>query len=285
MFRKILVCSDTSPASDALIRCAGALKTIGLEEAVLAHVLRAVDPDGLDALISGEAQPPLTRQREELERMGIRVITETPVDFEPARALADLAEKHDVSAVFIGSHGKGIIRSAVLGSVAAKLLQLVNKPVLLIRVTLLEEGRCRTLCCNMFTRVLFPTDFSEAAEQALNYLGKIAADTACPVTMLHVIEEKPADDEAAEHLLESTRFLIESKKRRLETLGASTVDNLLVSGEPAKEILAAAKEGNFSLIVMGSTGKGLVKGMLLGSVSNEVTRHADVPVLLIPAVP
>jgi nucleotide-binding universal stress UspA family protein len=284
MFRKILICSDTSPASDVLIRCIGELKTIGLEEAVLAHVHRAVHPNGLDELLSSDAQSLLTRQQEELERMGIRVITETPVDFEPARALADLAAEHDVSAVFIGSHGKGIIRSAVLGSVTAKLLQHIEKPVLLVRVTLLEEGTCQTLCRKMFTSVLFPTDFSEAAEQALIYLGKIAADTECPVTILHVIEEKPADNEAAERMMESARFLIEAKKRRLESLGASAVNSILVSGEPAKEILATAKEGDFSLIVMGSTGKGLVKGVLLGSVSNEVTRHADVPVLLIPSV-
>jgi len=285
MFRKILICSDTSPASDVLIKCIGELKTIGLEEAVLAHVLQAVHPNGLDELLSSEAQSLLTRQKETLEKLGIKVITETPVDYDPARALADLAAKHDVSALFIGSHGKGIIRSAVLGSVTAKLLQHIEKPVLLVRVTLLEEGTCQTMCRKMFTSVLFPTDFSKAAEQALNYLGKIVTDTECPVTMLHVIEEKPADNEAAERMMESARFLIESKKRRLESLGASAVNSILVSGEPAKEILATAKESDFSLIVMGSTGKGLVKGVLLGSVSNEVTRHADVPVLLIPAVP
>lgn len=284
MFRKVLVCSDTSPASDMLIRCIGELKSVGLEEAVLAHVLQAVHPDGLDELLSSEAQSLLTRQQEELEQQGITVIKETPVDFEPARALADLAAEHDVSAVFIGSHGKGIIRAAVLGSVTAKLLQRIEKPVMLVRVTLLEEGTCRTLCRTMFSRVLYPTDFSRAAEQALNYLGKIASDTNCPITVMHVIEEQPADSETARRLLEESRFLIEAKKRRLESMGASQVDTQLVHGEPVKEILAAARDENFSLIVMGSTGKGLVQGVLLGSVSNEVTRHAGLPVLLIPAV-
>lgn len=285
MFRKILICSDTSPASDLLIRCAGELKTVGLREAVLAHVLRAVHPAGRDELLAREAQPLLTRQKEELEQLGIKVITETPVDFEPARALAALAEKHDVTAVFIGSHGKGIIRAAVLGSVTAELLQHIEKPVLLVRVPLLEEGACRLPCRKMFTRVLFPTDFSAAAEQALNCLGKIAADTGCPVTVLHVLDEEPADNETAERILEGVRFLMESKKRRLESLGASAVASLLAPGAPAKQILATAREGDFSLIVMGSTGKGHVQGVLLGSVSNEVTRHAGVPVLLVPAVP
>ncbi|RJP22658.1 MAG: universal stress protein, partial [Deltaproteobacteria bacterium] len=32
MFRKILVCTDLSPASDALIRCVHDFKTLGLEE-------------------------------------------------------------------------------------------------------------------------------------------------------------------------------------------------------------------------------------------------------------
>lgn len=276
MFRKILICSDTSPASDLLVRCAGELKTIGLEEAVLAHVLQPAYPAAHEGLLAG--------QKETLVRMGIKAITETPLAHDPAAALAELAEKHDVSVVFIGSHGKGIVRTALLGSVAMGLLRQVARPVLLIRVTLPEEGKCRAVCGAMFARVLFATDFSAAAEQALNYLGKIAADTGCPVTVLHVLEKEKAGEEDAQRILEGARFLIESKKRRLEAMGASAVDIRLESGEPAKAILAQADEGEYSLIVMGSTGKGFVKGVLMGSVSTEVTRHTALPVLLIPAV-
>jgi nucleotide-binding universal stress UspA family protein len=282
MFRKILVCSDTSPASDLLTQCAGELKTIGMEEVVLAHVLQAVHSEGLDQLLAEEAGPILDKQKEGLEQQGIKVITEMPVGREPARTLNDLAEKHDVSAIFIGSHGKGILRAATLGSVCNGLLHDARRPVLLARVALLEGEKCCLVCRKMFTKALFPTDFSETAEHALNYLGKIAAETKCHVSVMHVLEEKPADTETAKRMEADCRFLIESKKRRLESLGASEVSADLIFGEPAKEILARAKEGDFSIIVMGSKGKGLVKEVFLGSVSNEVARHAGIPVLLIP---
>ena len=284
MFRKILVCSDTSPASDLLIQCASELKTIGMEEVVLGHVLQAVHTEGLDQLLAKEARSILDKQKEALEQMGIKVITEMPVGRDPARTLNDLAKEYNVSAIFIGSHGKGILRSALLGSVTTTLLQQAERPILLARIALLEGGKYHLVCQKMFTRVLFPTDFSEAAEHALNYLGKIAADTKCPVTVMHVLEEKPDDTETTKRMEADSRFLLESKRQRLESMGATDVSTDLASGEPAWEILDRAKEGDFSIIVMGSTGKGFVKGVFLGSVSNEVARHAELPVLLVPAV-
>ncbi len=282
MFRKILLCSDASPASDLLIQCAGELKTVGMEEVIVAHVLRGTYLEGLHLLPAEDAQTLLEGQKHALEQLGLKVTIEMPAGHNPAGTLKDLAEAHDVSAVFIGSHGKGILRSAVLGSVTAALIQQAERAVLIARIALLEEGKCKLVCGKMFTKILFPTDFSRAAEHALMYLGKIAADTKCPITIMHVLEEKPADAEKAKRM-EETRFLLEAKKRRLESMGARLVNTELVSGEPADVILARAKEEDFSIIVMGSTGKGLVKGVFLGSVSNEVARHADLPVLLIPA--
>ena len=101
---------------------------------------------------------------------------------------------------------------------------------------------------------------------------------------LAILKEKPDDTETTKRLEADSRFLLESKRQRLESMGATDVSTDLASGEPAWEILDRAKEGDFSIIVMGSTGKGFVKGVFLGSVSNEVARHAELPVLLIPAV-
>jgi nucleotide-binding universal stress UspA family protein len=50
---------------------------------------------------------------------------------------------------------------------------------------------------------------------------------------------------------------------------------------PARAILAAA-EGAW-LVVVGSRGRGAVKGLVLGSVSQHVVRHCRCPVLVVPA--
>ena len=282
MFRKMLVCTDLSPASDALIQCVGELKVLGMEEAILTHVIYVANTPGLEEMLAEEARPMLERQRKILEDQGIRVTVEMPFGL-PAHTLDETAEKHDVSAILIGSHGKGILQTATLGSVSAKLIHETRRPVLLARIALLEEGKCEVVCRKMFARFLFPTDFSETAEKALDYLGKIALETKSPVTIMHVISEKDDDPAAAQRQEEDARYLLEAKKRRLETLGAAEVNVDLVHGKPAEEIIGRTKKGKFSIIVMGSQGKGFLREVFLGSVANEAARHAGVPVLLVPA--
>jgi len=284
MFKKMLLCTDLSPAADAIIHCVEELKCVGMEEVILTHVIYVANTPGLEEMLIEEARPVLERQKEALEARGVKATVEMPFGL-PAHTLNETAEKHDVSAIVIGSHGKGILQATTLGSVSSKLLHQTRRPVLLARIALLEEGKCQAVCRKLFARVLFPTDFSEAAERALDYLGKIALETGCPVTVLHVIEEKDEDPADAQRREEDARFLLEAKKRRLETLGASGVNIDLVKGKPSEEIIGRSKEGNFSIIVMGGQGKSLLKEVFLGSVANEVARFAEVPVLFVPAPP
>jgi nucleotide-binding universal stress UspA family protein len=55
-------------------------------------------------------------------------------------------------------------------------------------------------------------------------------------------------------------------------------------GSPIQEIVRRAQEGDHSLIIMGSQGRGLIAEVFLGSVSHNVVRQAPIPVLLVPAV-
>jgi len=54
----------------------------------------------------------------------------------------------------------------------------------------------------------------------------------------------------------------------------------LVSGDPAEEILAAAEEGDYDLIVLGSQGHSALRGFLLGTVHAKILHHAERPVLI-----
>jgi len=135
----------------------------------------------------------------------------------------------------------------------------------------------------MFRKILFPTDFSRPAEMALDYLGKIARDTGCSVTVMHVAEQHAAGQSDTQCSGEDAGFLLESKVRRLRDLGAPDAMHELVYGNPAVEILRRVKEGDFSIIILGGHGKGIVKELILGSVANEVSRKAEIPVLFVPA--
>ncbi|MGK7916636.1 MAG: universal stress protein [Prochloraceae cyanobacterium] len=57
--------------------------------------------------------------------------------------------------------------------------------------------------------------------------------------------------------------------------------HFILEGRPAKEILLTAKNEQTDIIVMGTHGKSPLKQILLGSVAEEVLRHAPCPVLLV----
>lgn len=282
MFRKMLVCSDLTPVSDALIQCLAGLKSIGTEEVVLIHVIHVADTPGLDDLLIEDVGLGLERQKSALEGLGMKVTLEMPFGV-PAHSIEESAVKHDVSAILIGSHGKGVLQAATLGSVSSQLLHQTRRPVLLARMDLVLEGKSEALCKRMFEKVLFPTDFSETAERALDYLGKVALETGCPVTLMHVLAGQEYDPDEVERQEESARYLLEAKMRRLKTLGAAEVVIELVHGKPAEVIVARTRTGDYSITVMGRQGKGLLREIFLGSTANEVARHAGVPILFIPA--
>ena len=55
----------------------------------------------------------------------------------------------------------------------------------------------------------------------------------------------------------------------------------IVVGEPAEMIVNFAKEKLFDSIVIGPRGMGIVKSLLLGSVTNKVMQLSTIPVLLV----
>ena len=289
MFRKILVCVDPYPPDHKLISCAISLKKLGAEEVVLAHIL--VDaPPGLDGMLKSQARPEMERQKQILEEAGLKASITIKTGL-PAQTLNDLAEKENVSVIIIGAQGRGLLESITLagnplGNVSAKLLHITRRPLLLIPGTLpaMESGREMSA---LFSHLLYPTDFSDTAEIAFAYLETMTRATQCPITLLHVQDRsRPAPHLG--HRFKELQNLDERRLQRLQDwikgLGAPDVRIDLAHGSPGEEIVARAKAGGCSLIIMGTQGKSLTREILLGSVAHHVARHAAQPVLFIPAL-
>ena len=282
MFKKILLCIDLSPASESLMGCIGEMRRLGLEEIVLAHVIYVANTPGLEVMLEEDARPFLEQQKANLEAHGFRVTIEMPFGL-PAHTLAETAENHDVDLIMIGSHGRSIIGEAVLGSVSNKLLRLTRRPVLLVPLTMLEKKNRDHVCGSIFENILFPTDFSTSAERVITYIVKIALETMCSVTLFHVLEGSESDPVKKDQRENAERFLLNEKQQRIERGGVTRIIVDQTWGDPGQKICKKVAEGDFSLIVMGSGGKGVVKELFFGSVAKEVVRHADVPMLFIPA--
>lgn len=303
MFQKILICSDVSEASNILIGCGQELKGIGVQEVILGHAISAA---GVEVRFNQDAHKDtlptdilkiLEKQKAILEEQGLRV-TISLGEGNQAKVLNEMAEKNNVSAIMIGSHGKGILKRAAWGSVSSEVVASAKKPVFLVKVEINSADKVVLACKKLFNHILYLTDFSNTAEKALNYLEEIVRHTGCPVTLMHVIERDQLE-ELAESAVElqsdlfkevickreqTARTNLEAIKARLEAAGSKQVDLKSPKGRPVDLIIKTIKsDKTFSLVVMGSQGKGFVKELFFGSLSLQISRYSPVPVLLVPA--
>lgn len=142
----------------------------------------------------------------------------------------------------------------------------------------------------MFKKILFPTDFSDVSRKAMMYVKQLKGAGAQEVIVLHVIDEKELAVLSSRVPDQYLRLTAQIENEIAEEMAAiekeMTGEGFRVKlevkrGTPSREIMAAAAEEKASVVVMGSHGMSNIKEMLMGSVSENVIRHAKVPVLVI----
>ncbi len=140
-------------------------------------------------------------------------------------------------------------------------------------------------------KILIVIDLSEISSYVVDEAIKFAKDAAADVWLLHVGEPEPEfigskvdtkemRDIHAEAFHKEHRHLQQYAKQ-FEEAGLKTTA-LLIQGETVKTILNKAKKLSADIIVMGSHKKGALSRLLLGSTSEGVLHHSDIPVMIIP---
>ena len=149
----------------------------------------------------------------------------------------------------------------------------------------------------LFEKVLYSTDFSPLAEYALDYVKKLKEAGAKEVIVVHVVDDLSIElPDGADLLREKELFKIlpevdqeyvtsiverlEAIKQELEKRELS-VRLYLKYGNISRQIVKVADKESVKLIVMGAHGKGLLTEIILGSVSTDVIRNANCPVLIV----
>lgn len=141
----------------------------------------------------------------------------------------------------------------------------------------------------MFKKILFPTDFSDVSQKAVKYIKQLKGAGAQEVIVLHVIDEKEllVLSRVPDQYLQITAQLKKEIAKAMAAIEADmTTEGFRVklkveTGKPFTEIMMTAAEEKVSIIVVGSHGRSNIEDMLMGSVSENVIRHAKVPLLVI----
>lgn len=279
---KILLATDFSPESQNALKCAISLAKRYQSKLFLTH---AISEEA--SLTAGDAWPALAdiarrnakksmvelEQTEELQSLPHDVVMQSGETWE---VLSRVVSDQNIDLIVIGTHGSGGIDKLMLGSTAEKVVRHATCPVLTVGPLV------RLLSLERFGNILYATDFSTGSLRALNYALSLAEEDRAELTMLHIIESKPA----------SEAELVDWKRRDRERLSQLVPTDIdlpskpeieVEAGAPAKEIVRLADARNAELIVMGSHSDGVVSTHLPWTTLHHVLQHAHCPVLTVRA--
>jgi nucleotide-binding universal stress UspA family protein len=290
---RVLVGIDFSPSSIDAASWVGRYFASGAE-LVLAHVISIPEPPPIvrsrfprrDLLIGTVREGAEKKLREismslSAARMWLEVREGGPVE-----CLTALAEDFKADVVVAGAHGERAGLLEGLGSTADHLVRASTRPVLLVIHQRLTTPR----------HILVPLDKPAHATDALRWTSVLSQRFSARVTTMHVVTGGVASGALAALAVVSgtpqvdvgpALVVAEGSDRWLEGAVAAGIpreqaSSEVVSGEPTREILAAAKRLDADLIVMGRHGHGNLRRAVLGSVVEGVLRGAPCPVLVVP---
>jgi len=247
------------------------------------------EEDAVSDMMLKKVEPELKKQQETLKNFGFKTTLEIALSM-PLEEIKKVCNEKDISVMVIGSHGSSAFTNSLfrLGGVASEILNSHDRPLLFLRTKPVNGGdkpKLQAANKDFKERILFATDFSDISMLAFEYVEKFVEDGAKDITLLHV-QDKTRIAGHLEHKLEEFNRIdnerLKLRKERLEKLGATHVNIKIPYGIPAEEVINEAHNG-YSLIIMGSQGRGYFSNVFIGSVSYKVARNSDVSVLLVPS--
>jgi nucleotide-binding universal stress UspA family protein len=138
--------------------------------------------------------------------------------------------------------------------------------------------------------ILFPADFSACCQAAFRYAQALARDYEARLLVLHAATP-PAflsygELEKALHRPADYQGQLTEQLQRLYAVASPLVaEYLVVVGDPATEILKAARGSSCDLIVMGTEGRTGLGRLVMGSVAEQIVRSAACPVMTVKIPP
>jgi nucleotide-binding universal stress UspA family protein len=120
-------------------------------------------------------------------------------------------------------------------------------------------------------RILLCTDGSAHGQEALCFGALLARASSEAATLLGVVEHATDQAQIEQALEEGKRWLVDAPTPRTKVR----------IGHAAEEILDEATPEEYDLVVVGARGRRGITRFLMGSTSERIARHADVPVLVV----
>jgi nucleotide-binding universal stress UspA family protein len=181
--------------------------------------------------------------------------------------------------LLMSTHGRSGLERVREGSVTEQVLRQSPCPVFILHTTRMEPADQRTE--ELFKRILVPLDGTKASSAILECVERFATAHDSEVILFHdeMDHTLPEEDRAA------IKARLQDQSVALANTGLKVSLDLSTYRRPIMEILSKIDSLNISLVSMATHGESGVRRALDESVTAEVIRHSNCPLLVWSAEP
>ena len=191
----------------------------------------------------------------------------------PVNEVLRVAEEIDADLIVMGSHGIGMARRFLLGSVSERVLEHAHCSVMIVKN---EPGMDRP------RRITLAYDSSDASREALALCSSLPLEKDAEVSAIHVMPLITAyRQDIRQHIngiwLEKERVMreeLESEVRACPWTTPNVSTEVREAANVSEEILNAAEQAGANLLMFGCKDKSAVRRFLLGSITRRLSRYA-----------
>src|ERR687889_614224 len=132
-------------------------------------------------------------------------------------------------------------------------------------------------------KILLPTDGSDDAVRASEAASDLARESGAEFHVVHVWHDVPgfAHDFVKRELERQGQEILDEQVEKIRAAGGEVTQAHLRGGRTSNEVIKLTEEIDAGLLIVGSRGLGTVQRILMGSQSEEIVHHAQVPVLVL----
>jgi nucleotide-binding universal stress UspA family protein len=196
---------------------------------------------------------------------------------DPKEMIPELADKHQPAIVVLGTHGGGRFERGIIGSTAEKTLRSTRWPSLTVGPKV-KTASPKTL---PFQRILFATDFSEAAANAALYAVNLAEVFGAKIHVLNVVTEDAVAH--PDRIADLQRYLYATLDRLVPEQAKEFCDprTFVEVGQAHERIIEHIREHSIDLLVLSVRMSSHLSLEMRTSRAFQIIVDAECPVLTI----
>ena len=289
--QRILCPTDLTTESDEALRYAVALSSVYNAKLFVLYCSEAASRDNNNGHSAKSVEGPPFFIESLAPHLGLKSFSELNWEGLVAENVDDVgktivceAAKHEVDLIVMRSRRRPHA-AALLGSTAETVSRTAPCSVLVTHPQEREWVSFSTGEIDL-NRILVAHDFSADSELALKYGVSLAQEYQAELHLLHVLSKEERDQPevawaqaGSESGYKNAALQLQAAIPKEAFLWCKIV-NAVSCGNAYQEVLTYAKEHDIDLICMAASGTRFILGVLFGSNTDRVLRHAPCPVLI-----